>query len=238
MIPKTIHYCWFGRGEKPKLVKKCIETWQKNLPEYKLIEWNEENFDVRVNTFVRQAYENKHYAFVSDFARAFVLYKYGGIYLDTDVEVLKSFDKFLENKMFAGFEEADFVGSCVVGAEQGAALLKEYMNHYENTPYVLEDGSKYKSTNVVLLTNLCEQRGIKRNNKFQNLEDIVIFPRTVFSPYDYINGANYITEESYAIHHFAQLWLPRRIRIKSKIKRIVINVIGAERMASIREKMK
>ncbi|MDD6061365.1 MAG: glycosyltransferase, partial [Oscillospiraceae bacterium] len=105
MIPKTIHYCWFGRGEKPKLVQKCMASWQKNLPGYTFVEWNEDNFDVNQNLFVQQAYAHRNFAFVSDYARAQALYNEGGIYLDTDVEVLKSFDAFLENRFFAGFEE-------------------------------------------------------------------------------------------------------------------------------------
>ena len=124
MIPKTIHYCWFGRGEKPKLVKKCIESWKKHLPDYALVEWNENNFDVSQNDFVRQAYAHRNFAFVSDYARAKALYEHGGIYFDTDVEVLQSFDAFLHHMFFVGFEEKNFVGTCVMGAQKGCALLR------------------------------------------------------------------------------------------------------------------
>ncbi len=236
MIPKTIHYCWFGRGQKPKLVQRCIATWRKILPEYNIVEWNEDNFDVGCNTFVRQAYDKRNFAFVSDYARAKALYENGGIYLDTDVEVLKSFDVFLAHKMFAGFEEKSFVGTCVMGAEKGAPLLKTYMEHYEGTSYILPDGSFYKDTNVVLLTHLLEENGLVRDDSLREVCGVTVYPRTWFSPYDYINGISYITGDSHAIHHFAQLWLPKRTRLKSDIKRAAIKLIGGERIKKLRGK--
>ena len=236
MIPKTIHYCWFGRGEKPKLVQKCVATWRRILPEYDIVEWNEDNFDVNCNTFVSQAYDKRNFAFVSDYARAKALYENGGIYLDTDVEVLKSFDAFLSHKMFAGFEEKSYVGTCVMGAEKGAPLLKTYMEHYENTPYILPDGSFYKDTNVVLLTRLLEENGLVRDDSLQEVCGMMVYPRAWFSPYDYINGISYITDDSHAIHHFAQLWLPKRTRLKSDIKRVAIKLIGGEKIKKLRGK--
>ena len=236
MIPKTIHYCWFGRGEKPKLVKKCIATWRKNLSGYDIVEWNEDNFDINCNTFVSQAYENRNFAFVSDYARAKALFENGGIYLDTDVEVLKGFDPFLAHTMFAGFEEKSYVGTCVMGAEKGVPLLCEYMKHYENTPYILPDGTCYKDTNVVLLTKLLSENGLVRDDSLQEVCGMTIYPREWFSPYDYINGTSYITDNSHAIHHFAQLWLPKRTRLKSDVKRAAIKLIGGERVKKLREK--
>lgn len=234
-MKKTIHYCWFGRGEKPKLVKKCIESWKKNLPDYRLVEWNEDNFDISKNQFVAEAYSDRNFAFVSDYVRAFVLYNYGGIYMDTDVEVLGSFDRFLDDKVFLGFEEGNFVGTCVMGVEKGHELMKSYLNHYESMTYFNEDGTKYTDTNVVLLTKLLDERGLVRNNEFQTVGDISIYPRTFFSPYDYINGISYISDESVAIHHFAQLWLPRNVRLKTDAKRALIKIIGGEKMKKLRE---
>lgn len=234
MIPKVIHYCWFGRGEKPKLVLKCIATWHKLLPNYEIKEWNEDNFDINLNDFVRQAYENRNFAFVSDYIRARILYSLGGIYLDTDVEVLKSFDRFLDEKMFVGFEEKQFVGTCVMGAQKGHPLLKSYMAHYENTPYVLEDGRFYSDTNVVLLTAMLEKRGLCRNDEYQCVDEVSVYPRTFFSPYDYINGKSFITENSYAIHHFAKLWLPKRTRLKSDIIRVLVRILGSGLVSKLR----
>lgn len=237
-MEKIIHYCWFGEGEKPKLTQKCIETWKKFLPDYKIIEWNEKNFDVGCCRFVKEAYEARNFAFVSDYARAKALYENGGIYFDTDVEVLKSFDRFLSDEFFVGFEEKAFVGTCVMGAQKGALILKEYMAHYENAAYLNEDGTKYSGTNVLLLTRLLEEKGLERNDKEQTVDGYIkIYPRTFFSPYDYINGINYITDDSYSIHHFTLSWLPKSTRIKTGIKRKIIKIIGGENIKKIREKL-
>lgn len=237
-MEKIIHYCWFGEGEKPKLTQKCIETWKKFLPDYKIIEWNEKNFDVGCCRFVKEAYEARNFAFVSDYARAKALYENGGIYFDTDVEVLKSFDRFLSDEFFVGFEEKAFVGTCVMGAQKDAPILKEYMSHYENAAYLNEDGTKYSDTNVLLLTRLLEEKGLERNDKEQTVDGYIkIYPRTFFSPYDYINGINYITDDSYSIHHFTLSWLPKSTRIKTGIKRKIIKIIGGENIKKIREKL-
>ncbi len=234
-MKKTIHYCWFGRGEKPKLVLKCIESWKKKLPDYSLVEWNEDNFDISKNQFVAEAYSDRNFAFVSDYVRAFVLYNYGGIYMDTDVEVLGNFDRFLDDKVFLGFEEGNFVGTCVMGVEKGHELMKSYLDHYENMTYFNDDGTKYTDTNVVLLTRLLDERGLVRNNEYQTVGDISIYPRTFFSPYDYINGISYITDDSVTIHHFAQLWLPKNVRLKTEAKRALIKFIGGENIKKLRE---
>ncbi len=234
-MKKTINYCWFGRGEKPKLVKKCIESWKRNLPDYRIIEWNEDNFDISKNRFVAEAYSDRNFAFVSDYVRAFVLYNYGGIYIDTDVEVLKSFDEFLGDNMFVGFEEGNFVGTCVMGTEKGHEIMKSYLDHYENMTYFNEDGTKYTDTNVVLLTKLLDERGLVRNNELQCVDGVTVYPRTYFSPYDYINGISYITDESVAIHHFAQLWLPKNVRLKTDVKRVIIKLIGGKNFKKLRE---
>lgn len=230
MIPKTIHYCWFGRGEKPKLVRRCIASWKKYLPDYTFVEWNEDNFDVSQNTFVAQAYAHRNFAFVSDYARAKALYAQGGIYLDTDVEVLQNLDDVLAHRFFAGFEEKNFVGTCVMGSEKGCVLLEDYMAHYENSVYENPDGTFYSDTNVLLLTRLFEQLGFQLDNTFQEKDGIAVYPREWFSPYDYIHSISYITEDSRTIHHFAQLWLPRRARIKTVLRRAVGKAVGGERL--------
>ena len=232
---KTIHYCWFGNSEKPKLVKKCIASWERNLPGYEIKEWNESNSDLESCDFVKEAYKDRNFAFVSDYIRAKALYNEGGIYFDTDVEVLKSFDNFLNDEFFAGFEEKNYVGTCVMGSAPGTELLKEYISHYENAKYFNSDGSKYTDTNVLLLTRLLEERGLIRDDSEQTVDGYIkIYPRTYFSPYDYINGINYITDNSHAIHHFALLWLPKRTRIKSAVKRKIIKLIGGENIKKLR----
>lgn len=234
-MEKTVHYCWFGRGEKPELVQKCIASWEKFLPDYELKEWNEDNFDINSCRFVAEAYADRNFAFVSDYVRAFVLYNQGGIYMDTDVEVLGSFEPFLNDKVFFGFEEGNFVGTCVMGIEKGHELMKMYLDHYNNSVYFNDDGTKYTDTNVVLLTKLLEEKGLKRDGQKQTVGDITVYPRTYFSPYDYINGINYITDESVAIHHFAQLWLPKSVRMKTEIKKKIVKLIGGQNLKKLRE---
>lgn len=233
---KIIHYCWFGNSEKPKLVKKCIASWEKHLPDYEIKEWNEQNFDLNECEFIKGAYADKNFAFVSDYVRANVLYKYGGIYLDTDVEVLKSFNPFLSNKVFLGFEEKNFVGTCVMGCEKESDFLKDYIGYYRSIKYFNDDGTKYHNTNVVYITKLLEDKGLIRNNEEQIVDGYIkIYPRSYFSPYDYINGISYIDSTSVAIHHFAQLWLPKRTRIKSEVKKYISKLIGGERIKKMRE---
>ena len=159
-MKKTVHYCWFGRGEKPAFVQKCIASWKKHLPDYEIKEWNEDNFDLSDCKFASDAYKDRNFAFVSDYVRACVLYNEGGIYFDTDVEVLADFDRFLDDKFFAGFEEKAFVGTCVMGAEKGCPIFEEYIEHYKNADYFNADGTKYSDTNVVLLTRLLEEKGL------------------------------------------------------------------------------
>ena len=155
--------------------------------------------------------------------------------MDTDVEVLRSFDQFLDDTMFLGFEEGNFVGTCVMGTEKGHELMKTYLSHYDGVAYFNEDGTKYTDTNVVLLTKLLEERGLVRNNEFQTVGNITIYPRTYFSPYDYINGISYITDESVAVHHFAQLWLPKSVRMKTEVKKLLVKLVGGENIKKLRE---
>ena len=126
-IPKVIHYCWFGKNKLSKSAKKCIKSWKKHLPNYEIIEWNENNFDINCNEYVREAYKSKKYAFVSDYARIYALYNYGGIYMDTDVEVIKSLDKFLCNDAFAGLENEYSIQTAVMGCCKGNLLFKEFL---------------------------------------------------------------------------------------------------------------
>ncbi|PLR79637.1 glycosyl transferase [Bacillus canaveralius] len=238
-IPRIIHFCWFGKGEKPKLVAKCIKSWKDHLKNYKFIEWNESNFDINSNPFVREAYEAKKFAFVSDYVRLFALYRYGGIYMDTDVEVIKSLDRFLVHDAFLGFEDDMYLQSGTMGAVKGHSIIGSFLNYYSNKSFIKPDGAYDLTTNTYIMTKICGEFNLINNGKLQTLiNEVVIYPRTFFSPYDYINGGNYITDESYTIHHFAQSWLPTSTRVKSNVKRMVSRFVGPFFISTIRKVIK
>lgn len=236
-IPKIIHYCWFGKSEKPGLVKKCIASWRKRLVDYEIIEWNEDRFDINNNIFVKEAYEEKKFAFVSDYVRAYALYNYGGIYLDTDVEVFKNFDQFLDHDSFWGFEQENYIATSTIGAVKGNRLIKLFLDSYEIKKFIREDGSMNMQTNVDIITKLLVEKGLEPNGEFQVIEGIGSFyPQTYFSPYDYINCRKMISDRTVAMHHFYKSWLPPKARLKSTLKLLLSKVIGGNNIAKLRKK--
>ena len=237
-IPKVIHYCWFGKGEKPEIVNKCIESWQKILSDYEIIEWNEENFDTNSNTYVKQAYRAGKFAFVSDYVRLYALYNHGGIYLDTDVEVFKPFDDLLNNDSIWGFEQENYIATSTIGAIKGNKIIGEFLKLYENISFYKEDGSYNDLTNVAMITNLLKNKGLKMNGQYQSIDGSIFYPQTFFSPYDYINCRKFITEDTYCMHHFYKSWLPYRTRLKGNIKKILANIIGGDNIAKLRSNIK
>lgn len=207
MIPKKIHYVWLGRGEKSELIKKCIESWKKILPDYEIIEWNEDNFDINSNQYLKEAYENKKYAFASDYIRLAVLYEYGGIYLDTDVEVLKSFDDFLNLNAFTCFESNGYFTTAVIGAKKKNKWINDMLNAYKNLKFIKGNGQFDLTTNVARMSALTKEKyGLKSENIYQNLDAIVVYPNDFFSPKDWNTGKIYITENTCTIHHFSASW--------------------------------
>lgn len=235
MIPKKIHYCWFGRGEKPENVQKCLASWSKFCPDYQIVEWNEDNFDIDAYRYTREAYDAKKYAFVSDVARVYALYNYGGIYLDTDVEVLKSFDEILNTGIVLGFEEGDYIATSFMASEPGRNLFKDFLNSYCNSCFVLSDGTLQTYTNVKKITMMLEEKGLQRNNQLQKLTDeITVYPKEYFSPYDYINCIYETTSKSICVHHFYVSWMPWTSKIKKYTKKVLIGAIGKRRLVAIR----
>lgn len=211
MINKTIHYCWFGRGPKPELAIKCIESWKKYCPDYEIIEWNEDNFDINSNTYVKQAYENRKFAFVTDYVRLYALYNYGGIYMDTDVEVLKPLDRFLEHKAFSSFESNKLIPTGIMAAEKGNAWIKDLLDEYNDLKFVKDDGSFDLKPNTNRITELSlEKYGLKLNNEYQDLKDgiVTIYPYEYFCPKSVETYQINLTDNSYTIHHFSGSWLP------------------------------
>jgi len=235
-IPKIIHYCWFGGKEMPDIVKECIESWKSHLSGYEIIEWNENNFDIRSNLYVKEAYEAGKFAFVSDYARVYALFNFGGIYLDTDVEVFKPFDDLLHHESFWGFEQENYIATSTIGARKGNTLIQLFLDSYNGKNFINDDGSYDDLTNVAIVSEILKNKGLKMNGQYQEIEKIgTFYPQTYFSPYDYINCRKFFTEKTYAMHHFYKSWLPPKARIKSNVKTIVAKVIGGENIAKIRK---
>lgn len=234
-IPKVIHYCWFGGKEKPEIVKKCIESWKRNLKDYEIIEWNEQNFDVDENLYVKEAYMFGKYAFVSDYVRVYALYNIGGVYLDTDVEVFLSFDDLLHHDSFWGFEQENYIATSTIGATPGNKLIKQFLDSYSDKQFLKDDGSFDDLTNVAVITKMLIELGLKRDGKYQEMENIgTFYPQAYFSPYDYINCRSFKNEATYTMHYFYKSWLPPKARIKGQFKKLAAKVIGGDNIARIR----
>lgn len=206
-IPKIIHYCWFGRNPKPQLAEKCIRSWQKFCPDYEILEWNEDNFDVSTAPkYVRQAYESKRWAFVSDYVRLRALTEMGGIYMDTDVEVVKSLEPYRKHQAFAGFEHLERVQTGLLACEKGFPLFQEFLAYYDTASFLQPDGTPNVTTNVEVLTSLCRKYGLQFNDKFQVVQGLAIYPREVFCPVDFDTEKLHRTRKTVTIHWFSGSW--------------------------------
>lgn len=206
MIPKTIHYIWFGGNPLGEKEQKCIATWEKYLPDYKIIRWDETNFDVSCNRYCLEAYQAKKWAFVSDYVRLWVLVNHGGVYMDTDVEVLRPLDEFLDNQAFSGFETSESIPTGIMASEQGFKLFRTLLEDYENRNFILSNGEMDLTTNVEAITRLCLSKGLKLNNMFQVIEGFSLYPKEVFCPKNYQTGEIEITKNTVTIHHFSGTW--------------------------------
>lgn len=209
MIPKIIHYCWFGGKPLPKMAKKCIESWKKYCPDYEIIEWNETNFDLNYNLYVKEAYEAKKWAFVTDVVRLYALVTYGGIYMDTDVEILKPLDDFLELEAFSGFEAKDRIPTGIMASAKSSPLFVELLNDYSEARFLKADGELDLTTNVKRITDKCLKYGLNLNNQKQTVNGLTLFPSDYFCPKDSDTLKINLTKNSYTIHHFDGSWLPR-----------------------------
>lgn len=236
MIPKKIHYIWFGGKPLPDDAKKCIESWKKYCPDYEIIEWNESNYDLEKNEYVKKAYEQKKYAFLADYVRLDVIYEHGGIYLDTDVELIKNLDDLLEYDGYIGMEEVGTINTGQgFGAKKHHPFVKENKEYYENNKFWDEDGNFQKVICVEITTKLLKEHGLKEKNQKQDVAGMKIFPIEYFCPI--VMGTNQlkVTKNTYSIHHFAASWksdnkLIRKlsyysIPIKREIKKIINNKI-------------
>lgn len=201
MIPKVIHYVWFGKGEKDERTKHCIESWKKYLPDYEIKEWNEDNFPMDYNDFFKQAYDNKKWAFASDVARLYALYTEGGIYMDTDVEVYKPLDEFLDNEGFTGFEDVNYPVTATMGCIKGNPVIKIMLDYYNCIDFkmydIWTDYIKYQETSTCIYSNILGMLGIDRQrNETQKIKHFTVYPQSYF----------FTKDEGYTWHSFNGSW--------------------------------
>lgn len=226
MIPKIIHYIWVGGKEKPADIKRCMATWKKHLEGYKVIEWNESNFDIEQHPFVKAAYEAKKWAYVSDYIRAYAIYNYGGIYLDTDILLLDNFDDFLNHRAFVGFENPNYPFTAAFGAEKGHPLVKDMLDYYDELDTYHFD---FKNNNTISVSDiLINKYGCKVGNMYQVLkEGIVVYPDTILcNP----------SEKSVSIHVFTGTWLDEKKAIARKINTFLkLRITNRKRAALFRK---
>ena len=257
MIPKIIHYCWLGRKPLTPLAKKCVESWQRLMPDYEIKRWDESNYDFQKNKFMANAYRQKKWGFVPDYARLDIIYNYGGIYFDTDVEALKPFDEFLKYPAFCGYESEHFTALGLgFGAEKGNKIIKEMMAVYENMDFKIDDkfikqASLYTKIQadkwqkaalvpspIVQTQFLTKNYGLKQDNTRQTLESMEVFPSSYFAPK---NKANLPlkTAEAYSVHWYAASWLPWYYRLYFTLKKVLAKILGKNytRIYNIKKKI-
>lgn len=245
MIPKKIHYCWFGGRPLPADTLAYIETWKRHCPDYEIKEWNESNFDLDLYPYVREAYDAGKYAFVSDVARLYALATEGVVYLDTDVEIVRPLDAFLHHTAFTGFEDTRHVTTGIMGAKKDARYARENLEAYASRRFVKSDGSHDTTTNVAVMTDYMLERGLRPDNTHQDFPELVtVYPREYFCPKDSYAYSRYpgcITERTHAIHYFAGTWqirnTPEYIRLRRKYriipyfirKKLILAMLGESR---------
>lgn len=231
MIPKIIHYCWFGKKDLPPEAKRCIASWKKMCPDYDIIRWDENNFDVNQNPFIKAAYEAKKWAFVSDYARLKVVYDNGGIYLDTDVELRKNLDSLREHGCYIGIQQNEFL--CTTGLGFGATksnpVVLKMLESYDDLTF---SESHTLELSCPLLNNaVIRSYGLVSNTEITDLPEVTVYPPQYFDPY---GGENLLCNETYSVHHYAASWTSEKNQFKRKIARW----IGQDNIISIKSLLK
>lgn len=238
MIPKVIHYCWFGKGQLPKLAQNCLDSWKKYCPDYEIICWNEDNYDVTKNKYMLDAYNAKKWGFVPDYARLDIIYRFGGIYLDTDVELIKPLDELLsDNKGFAGVEIPGQIALGLgFGAEKNNPIIKLMLDHYEKLNFYNADGSMNLIPSPLLQTQLLKEHGLNEANSLQVIENCFsIFPKDYFNPYNFENGKIEITSNTFSIHHYAGSWVTKRNKSNTRVYQLISRILGEKVAKKIRK---
>jgi hypothetical protein len=230
MIPKIIHLCWLSGDKYPQLIETCIASMHAKLPDYEIKIWTKDNFDINSVKWVKQAFESKKYAFAADYIRFWALYNYGGIYLDSDVEVLKSFDKILDAESFIGFEYMNIPEAAVLGCEKGCKWVKNCLDWYNEKSFISENGDLKNDVVPLLVKIILEKyyhKKIEDNGKIQILQGLNLYPYYYFSPKNYFNGKIKTRKETVCIHRFASAWGPNEKRKWTLVLHsMVIGLIG------------
>lgn len=221
-IPKVIHYCWFGKGKMPPIAEKCIKSWKKYCPDYEIICWNEDNFDISRNKYAKEAYDAKKWAFVSDYARLKVLYDEGGIYMDTDVELIKPLDDLIEKGGYMGFDDNGVISTGLgFACEKENELVGILLADYDDISFVRPDGSYDITPCPDRNTKTMVKLGFDVNVKDQTFMGIHMLPEDYLCPMKYYTGKKVITENTYSIHHFCASWTSKTAKRTLFLKRIV-----------------
>lgn len=218
---------WVGRNKKPDLVVRCEQSWRKFCPNYQFKEWNEDNFDFEnAPNYVIQAFKFQKWAFVSDYIRLWALHTYGGIYLDTDVELIKKIDFFLENQAFIGFEDKEHVQTAVIGSTKDNKLIKEFMNYYHHNNF-MKDNKIDTTTNVQIISDILHKKGLLRENREQLINNnLRVYPSEYFCPVNFKTGVKVVKNNTHAIHHFSSSWLSTPQKAKVKLSRIFKKIVN------------
>ena len=241
MIPRIIHYCWFGRGPMDAMAERCIESWKRMLPDYEIRLWNEDNFDVNSVPYVKEAYENRKYAFVSDYVRVHALYEEGGIYFDTDLEVLQNLDEMLVWDFVAGFESVDRVATCLLMARKHSLLMKKMREYYRSRTFI-KNGRMDMTTNVEVLTGILASVGLEKNGLCQELtvgkERLQIRRILDFCPYSMGDKVKDSYPDSYAVHWCEGSWVSGNVLVRHRLIRIIKKVLGDQNYRRILDTVK
>lgn len=239
-IPKIIHYCWFGGKEKPELAKKCIASWKKFCPDYEIVEWNESNFDINMNDFTSHTYKIGKLGFVPDYARLWIIHKYGGVYLDTDVELIKNLDPLLENQAFFGYEDEKHINlGQGFGAVKGNPVLQKMMEDYipptfqpkKDKDYLLPSPQK----NSASIRNLLNSHTNKK--QIFKCSNATFYPQDFFCPINYDTKKIYVTDNTYSIHWFMGSWQSKYEKITRPIKKKIKKIIGEDRYNATKRRL-
>lgn len=233
-IPKVVHYCWFGGKPLPPDALKCIESWKKFFPDYEIKQWDESNFDVSIIPYTSEAYSIGKYAFVSDYARMWVLYHHGGVYFDADVEVVRSFEDVLSRGGFMGFETKEFVNPGLgMALSKGSEIALGVMEEFERTKFLNEDGSFNPKGIVPITTNVLLSKGLKQNGELQTIDEICVYPIEWFNPLDDATGRLRKTQNTHSIHWYTKSWMEPQSRFRTIVAHLFHRIFGTSFMSKV-----